>query len=92
MNMELIAINPKNQSKVNRAISWAMKYDLANDQRTIAEDNDDDKAFNKLDRQCDKAFEKFYDLMDELPKGQRKAIEKILPLSIQGCHTFFSNQ
>jgi len=92
MNMELIAINPKNQSKVNRAISWAMKYDVANDQRTIAEDNDDDKAFNKLDRQCDKAFEKFYDLMDELPKGQRKAIEKILPLSIQGCHTFFSNQ
>ena len=91
MNL-LTAINPKNQSKVNRAISWAQKYDVANDQRTIAEDNDDDKAFNKFDRQCDKAVDRFYDLMDELPKGQCKAIEKILPLSIQGCHTFFSNR
>jgi len=75
--MELTAINPKNQSKVNRCLSWAVKYDVANDQRNTAEDNDDDKAYNKYDRQCIRAWDKFQDIIEDLPKGQQNAIWKL---------------
>ena len=74
--METIkAINPKNQSKVNKAISWLTKYNLANDQRDIADGNGDEKAFNKLDTKCQNAFDKYLCACDDLPKNQIKAIE-----------------
>jgi len=75
--MNLIAINPKNQSKVNRILAWATKYDIANNNRDIADGDGDDKAYKKYDRQCQMMFDKYLELMDDLPKGQQKAIEKL---------------
>jgi hypothetical protein len=71
------AINPKNQSLVNKALKYNQKYDELNVLRSNADDAGDVKAFNKLDRQCAQAFDKYLDVMAELPKYQQKAIEMV---------------
>lgn len=70
------AINPKNQSIVNKAIAWLEKYNKADDLRNIADGEGDEKAFSKHDRQCEKTFDKFLEYMSELPKNQQSAIYK----------------
>lgn len=73
--MTMNAINPKHQAMVNRAMKHLLKYNELNDQRDMAESNDDDKLYAKLDRKCESAFDKFLECMDELPKRERDQIE-----------------
>jgi hypothetical protein len=75
----ITAINPKNQSLVNKATAWLVKYNKANDQRNDADADLNNiggthKIYDKYDRLCEKTFDKFLEYMDELPKGQQKAI------------------
>jgi hypothetical protein len=72
----ITAINKKHQSKVNRAITWLVKYNEFNNQRDIANDNGDDKMYRKYDRLCANSFDKYLWIVDELPKRERNNIEK----------------
>ncbi len=79
----LQAINPKNQSKVNKAIQWMQKYEDANTKRDMICDNlecdeEDSKEYRAINRRCEQAFDKYLEAMEELPKGQQKAIEKAI--------------
>jgi len=74
----ILAINPKNQKLVNKAIRHNYNYDKANSLRDIASDNDDIKSYKKYDAICIREFDKYLDVMSELPKGQQKAIEKFI--------------
>ena len=76
----LEAINPKNQSKVNRALVWSEKYDNLSTLRDIAEDNDNERLVNSCNNKCQNAWDKFETIVDELPKGQQKAIFKHIGL------------
>jgi hypothetical protein len=48
--MTIIAITKKNQSLVNRAAKWMVKYNELNDLRNAADDADNVKEYRKLDR------------------------------------------
>ena len=74
--MKLIAINKKYQAKVNRALIWLEKYDYYNDLRNYAEDNDQGFKIKQYARECEKAFDKYLSIVDELPKRERQQIEK----------------
>ena len=73
-NME--AINPKNQTTVNRAIQCLEKYKRADILRNVADGEGNEKEFNKHERECEKTFNKYLDYISELPKNQVNAIEK----------------
>lgn len=85
----LKAINPKNQSIVNRALKHLAKYDLMNDARDKAYGEGDAIAHRKYDKACEAAFEKYFEAMHSLPKGQQKAIEKHLRF---GCPLMISTK
>ena len=72
------AINSKHQVTVNRAIQWLVKHNEANDNRDLESDTngEDTKEFKKIDRLCEKTFDKFLDYMSELPKREQQAIYK----------------
>ena len=70
------AINPKNQTTVNKAIQWLEKYNRADILRNVADGEGNEKAFNKHDMECEKSFNKYLEYISELPKNQVKAIEK----------------
>ena len=72
------AINPKNQKLVNKAIRHNYNYDVANSLRDVASDNDDMKSYKKYDAICVREFDKYIEIMSELPKGQQKEIEKFI--------------
>lgn len=74
--MDLKAINPKNQKYVNKCIKNLIAYNNFNDLRDIADNNDDQKSFKLYDRKCEASFERFEEILYELPKGQQKAILK----------------
>lgn len=76
--MILKSINPKNQKLVDKAIKLHKQYDDFSSLRDVAEDNDDIKSFKKYDKLCDKYFNGYLDIVYELPKGQRIAIEKFI--------------
>ena len=69
------AINPKHQAIVNKCVNWLKKYDEYNRQRDIADGNGDEKLYNKWDRKCENAYDKYLDYADELPKRERQQIE-----------------
>lgn len=70
------AINNKNQSKVNRAIKNLILHNQFNDLRTTAEDNEDLKAYKKYNNKAELYFDRYLDLISELPKREVKQIEK----------------
>lgn len=72
----LTAINKKHQAKVNRAINWLIKYSEANDLRNIADGEGDEKLYNKYDRICINAFDKYLEIISELPSREVAKIEK----------------
>ena len=76
--MTIIAINKKHQSKVNRAVKTLVRYNALNDLRNIADDNGEEKLYKKLDRQCLNSFDKYLDIVSELPARERVKIEKEL--------------
>tara|TARA_R110000822_G_scaffold156605_1_gene296385 strand:+ start:489 stop:719 length:231 start_codon:yes stop_codon:yes gene_type:complete len=69
------AINPKNQSIVNKAVNWLEKHNKADDLRNIADSDGNEKEFKKYDKECENTFNKYLEYMSELPKNQQKAIE-----------------
>lgn len=76
--MKIIAINKKHQSKVNRAVKNLIRYNALNDLRNIADDNGEEKLYKKLDRQCLNIFDKYLDIVSELPSREKIKIEKEL--------------
>jgi len=70
------AINPKYQTIVNKCVSWLEKYNEYNTQRDIADGDGDEKLYNKWDRKCEHAYDKYLDYADELPKRELEQIEK----------------
>ena len=68
------AIKIKNQSKVTRAVNWLIKHNEADKLRNIADGNGDQKAWKKANNKCESTFDKFTDLIEELPKYEQKAI------------------
>lgn len=69
------ALNPKNQSKLNKVVKALTRYNELNDARGVAENNDDERLERKLNRQCESAWDKYLEYMDELPKYQQKLVE-----------------
>ena len=76
MEIKIKAINKLHQSKVNKAVEWIIKYNAFNDLRNLAYDMDDEKIVRQYDRKCENAFDKYLTIVDELPKRERKQIEK----------------
>jgi len=70
------AINKAHQSKVNRAIKHLTKYNELNNLRDLADGNGDEKEYRKLDRQCVLAFDKYLEIVMEIPMRERTQIEK----------------
>ena len=70
------AINPKNQTTVNKAIQCLEKYKRADTLRNVADGEGNEKEFNKHERECEKTFNKYLEYTSELPKNQVNAIEK----------------
>lgn len=73
--MKIIAKAKKNQKLVNQAVKALIAYNTANDQRDKADGLGDEKAYNKFDRQCEKYFNKYLEVISELPKTEIKQIE-----------------
>ena len=80
--MVIIAINSKHQAMVNKATNWLNKYDIANDLRSLTSDtseleyDDDCPRWRKQNRACEKAFDKYLEYYDELPKREQQNIDK----------------
>ena len=74
---QITAITKKHQTMVNRACQWLIKYNEANDQRDLADNNGDEKMYRKYDRLCEKAWDKYLECTSELPKREVNQIEKI---------------
>jgi hypothetical protein len=72
------AINPKNQSLVNKAVKYLQKYYELNDLRNVADDNGAEKELKKYNRMCEDVFDKYLDALAELPKGQQQIIDKLI--------------
>jgi uncharacterized radical SAM superfamily Fe-S cluster-containing enzyme len=72
----ITAINKKNQKLVNKAINWLIKYSDSNDLRDRADDNGDEKMYKKFDRVCENSFNKYLEIVSELPKREVTNIEK----------------
>ena len=76
--MTITAINKVHQSRINKAVKTLIKYNELNDLRNIADDNGEEKIYKKLDRQCLNTFDKYLDIVSELPKREKARIEKQL--------------
>jgi len=72
----MIAINKKNQSRVNKAIKSLTLHNKYNDLRDQADADDNMKDHKKYDRLCEKTYNDFLDHMWWLPKNQQQAIYK----------------
>lgn len=71
----LPAINKKHQTKVNKAVRKLISYNSYNNLRDMADGNGDDKAYNKIDRICERLFNEYLEIISDLPKGEVKKIE-----------------
>ncbi len=75
---KMIAINPKNQTIVNRCLKALDRYNELNDKRNDADDNGDMREYRKLDKKCEDAFDRYLTFLWALPKNQQIQINKIL--------------
>jgi hypothetical protein len=72
-NME--SLNVKNSKLFNKVLKSLVKYNELNNLRDKANDEGNDKEFNKLDKKCEIAFSNYLELLQELPKYEQKRIE-----------------
>lgn len=79
----IIALNKVYQSKVNRAITWNNKYDALNRLREIADGDGDEKLERKIDRQCSIAYDKYLEIVYDLPKREQINIDKYIDKQLQ---------
>jgi hypothetical protein len=73
---KLTSVNKVHQSKVNKAVKYLIKYNELNDLRNVAYDQCDEKLESRINRKCELAFDKYLDIVTELPKRERDNIEK----------------
>jgi predicted secreted Zn-dependent protease len=69
------SINKKHQKLFNKALKSLIAYNKCNDLRTIAEDTDNQKHANILDKKCEKYFDNYLEFCSELPKREVTKIE-----------------
>lgn len=79
--MKITSITKKNQSMVNKAVNWLIKYNEFNTQRDFISDNleceeDEYKEWKSINRKCENSFDKYLDYMSELPKREQTQIYK----------------
>lgn len=72
---QIKAINKKHQSTINRAIKHLIKYNELNNLRDLADNNDDEKLYNKYNRMCENRFDKYEETISELPSREINQIE-----------------
>jgi hypothetical protein len=75
--MQIIAINKKHQSKVNKASKWILKYNALNDLRDKADNNGEILEVRRLSRKCAGAFDSYLEIVNELPLREKAQIDKI---------------
>jgi hypothetical protein len=66
----------KNKVLFNKVIKALDNYNMLNYLRDTAYNEGDDKEYKKLDKICLNAFDKYLDLLNELPKYEQTRIEK----------------
>jgi hypothetical protein len=73
-----IAQKKVNQGKVNKAVKFLTKHNELNNQRdqVEGEHGEESRLWVIVDRQCARAFDKYEEACDELPKYEVRAIEK----------------
>ncbi len=81
--MKITAIKSKNQSAVNKAVNWLVKYNTFNTSRDFISDNldeyceeEDSKEWRKVNKKCEDSFDKYQEYCEELPQYEVKNIEK----------------
>ena len=80
--MRIEAKNPKHQSKLNRAVSYLIKYNALNIERDHIEDEslqdyvEDDKEWRRINKKCEDVWERFMTALEVLPKGEQVRITK----------------
>jgi hypothetical protein len=72
------AINPKNQSLVNKTVKYLEKYFYYNDLRDSADDEGDVKTWKAYDKKCADTFDKYLEHLHMLPKGQQTIIDELI--------------
>tara|TARA_R100000951_G_C2599535_1_gene167745 strand:+ start:377 stop:694 length:318 start_codon:yes stop_codon:yes gene_type:complete len=77
-DIAVTAINKKYQSLVNRAVKHHIKYDYFNDSRDWCDAYDNSKMYDRYDYKCEIAYNKYLELLDELPSREVKNIETIV--------------
>lgn len=71
-----VAGNKKNQKQVNKVIKALIAYNgLDNERNRIECTIDNDKAYNRISRKCENAFDRYIDELSELPKYEQERIE-----------------
>lgn len=75
--MKIIAKAKKNQKLVNQAVNALLKYNMHNDLRDKADDEGNEKEYNKQNRLCEKYFDKYLEAEYELPKTEIKQIHQV---------------
>ena len=63
--MKITSITPKNQSMVNKAVNWLIKYNEFNAQRDFISDNleceeYESKEWKSINRKCENSFDKYF--------------------------------
>ena len=67
-----------NQSNLNKAVSWIIKYNAFNNQRDVVEGEygEDCKEWRRINKKCEDSFQRYEEYCDELPKYEVTRIEK----------------
>ena len=66
----------KNKVIFNKVLKALDNYNMLNYLRDMAHNEGDDKEYKKLDKICLNAFDKYLELLEQLPKYEQVRIEK----------------
>ena len=72
------AIRNTNQKAVEKAFKLLSKYNELDNQRNTAEAMDDERAYNKFDKQCEQTFERYLEAIQGLAKDEIDNIDETL--------------
>jgi hypothetical protein len=66
----------KNKVIFNKVLKALNNYNMLNNLRDAAHNEGNDKEYKKLDNKCLNAFDKYTELLEQLPKYEQIKIEK----------------
>jgi hypothetical protein len=66
----------KNKVIFNKVLKALNNYNRLNNLRDTADNEGNDKEYKKLDNKCLNAFDKYTELLEQLPKYEQIRIEK----------------